>query len=261
MNTTGLFGKLPSYGDFLSRELDSGFVEVWDQWLQGFVQSTQEQLGEAWLDVYLTSPIWRFAFSSGVVDGATWVGLLLPSVDRVGRYFPFSLARNIDACAPTVALASASNWFDELEEIALQALDGEISVDDILDAVNDVAFVADKRYQHNTAAFGASMDAVVTLENDAQNAGTVYPQLLHQVLQQQLQSYSLWSTRGSQLVEPCVLYTRGLPGVGSAAALLDGNWEASNWDQPFSLLASAAYASDVAYQPDDFGGVDGEHDQ
>lgn len=237
MSTTGLFGKLPSYGDFLSRDLDSGFVEVWDEWLQGFVQGTQEQLGEAWLDVYLTSPIWRFAFSSGVVDDSTWVGLLLPSVDRVGRYFPFSLARNIGACAPTVALSSASTWFDELEELALQALEGEISVDDILDAVNAVAFQADERYQTNPAAFGASMNAVISLESDTQNMQTVYPQLLHQVLQQQLQSYSVWSTRGSQLVEPCMFYTRGLPTIGNAAALLDGNWDASNWDQPFALIA------------------------
>ena len=234
MSNTGIFGKLPSYGDFLSRDLDSNFVEVWDVWLQGFVQSTQEQLGESWLDVYLTSPIWRFALSRGVVDDSTWVGLVLPSVDRVGRYFPFSIASNVETAPPAVLMSSAVSWFDELEDIALQALEGETEIDDILESINTVVFPQDQTY-HSQAAADGVMGAVINMEFDAQNVHSVYPQLLHHVLAQNQQSYSIWSTRGSQLVEPCVFYSRGLPPLGGAAAMLDGNWQASNWAQPFAL--------------------------
>ena len=30
----GLYGKLPARGDFVTRRLDRGFVEAWDDWLQ-----------------------------------------------------------------------------------------------------------------------------------------------------------------------------------------------------------------------------------
>jgi type VI secretion system protein ImpM len=67
-NSVGLFGKLPAHGDFIYRNLPSNFINAWDAWLQGFVGSSQEQIGESWLDVYLTSPIWRFVLSDGVID-------------------------------------------------------------------------------------------------------------------------------------------------------------------------------------------------
>ena len=75
---TGVFGKLPAHGDFIYRDLPTQFVNVLDSWLQGFVGGSREQLGEQWLDIYLTSPIWRFAFSEGVVDEHGWAGLFLP---------------------------------------------------------------------------------------------------------------------------------------------------------------------------------------
>ena len=96
-NLTGLFGKLPAHGDFIYRDLPPSFINVWDEWLQGYVGSVKEQLGDAWLDVYLTSPIWRFAFGEGVIDENVWAGIMLPSVDRVGRYFPFSIATKLPA--------------------------------------------------------------------------------------------------------------------------------------------------------------------
>ena len=65
---TGVYGKLPANGDFLMRNLPSGFVNSWDQWLQQFMSSTGECIGQEWLDIYLTSPIWRFVLSSGVDD-------------------------------------------------------------------------------------------------------------------------------------------------------------------------------------------------
>lgn len=238
MSNPGLFGKLPCYGDFLCRDLDTSFVEVWDTWLQGYVSGTQEQLGESWLDTYLTSPIWRFAFSSGVVDENTWAGLLLPSVDRVGRYFPFSIVKKIGVSSPPVVMSTANSWFDELENIALQALEGETSVDDILELVSEVPFQQDEVYGQSTST-EPSMGTVINMEFESQNVQSVYPYFLHQLLAQQ-QSYSIWSTRGSQLVEPCVFYCKALPQISGAAAMLDGNWEASSWAQPFPIVASAA---------------------
>jgi type VI secretion system protein ImpM len=55
----GLYGKLPSHGDFLRRRTSDTFVDRWDAWLQRCMAASQSVLGERWLDVYLSSPAWR----------------------------------------------------------------------------------------------------------------------------------------------------------------------------------------------------------
>ena len=61
----GLYGKLPSHGDFLRRRTSDAFVDRWDGWLQGCMAASRSALGERWLNVYLTSPAWRFVCASG----------------------------------------------------------------------------------------------------------------------------------------------------------------------------------------------------
>ena len=61
----GLYGKLPSHGDFLRRRVSDDFVRVWDEWLQECMAASRAALGEGWLNVYLTSPVWRFAAAAG----------------------------------------------------------------------------------------------------------------------------------------------------------------------------------------------------
>ncbi len=236
MNTTGLFGKLPAHGDFLCRDLDANFVEVWDTWLQGFVGGTQEQLGENWLDTYLTSPIWRFALSAGVVDDNIWAGVVLPSVDRVGRYFPFSLVRRMDnTLCPAELISNRTEWFEALEEIALQSLDGELLIDEIVEEINtvelDVVPVYDK-----LDTLGGIMGTIVNMDFEEQSPASVYPYIIDSFMRQAHTSYSAWSTRGSQLVEPCVMFCKGLPQISGAASMLDGNWAESNWDEPYKVI-------------------------
>src|SRR4030095_14353699 len=88
----GLFGKLPSHGDFLRRRVPDAFVLAWDAWLQLSIAASRELLGERWLDVFLTSPAWRFSFSAGICGPAPIAGLMVPSVDRVGRDFSITVA-------------------------------------------------------------------------------------------------------------------------------------------------------------------------
>ena len=52
-------------------------------------------LGDRWLDVYLTSPAWRFVFGPGACGPSPVIGLMAPSVDRVGRYFPLTLVAEL----------------------------------------------------------------------------------------------------------------------------------------------------------------------
>lgn len=234
-NLTGLFGKLPAHGDFIYRDLPSGFITVWDEWLQGYLGSAQEQLGDAWLDIYLTSPIWRFAFSEGVIDENAWAGIMLPSVDRVGRYFPFSIATRLPGQTnPVEFLTSRPHWYQAMEELALAALDGQLAIDALVEELNDSNPVRKNIYTRGPQLQRASK-MVVKMTSNEQQPNSVLPFMLDALLTSSLKSYSVWSTSGSNLIEPCVFVTAGLPQLGGIASMLDGNWHERQWQQPFLI--------------------------
>jgi type VI secretion system protein ImpM len=126
----GLYGKLPILGDFVSRRLPASFVQRWDAWIQQALSASREQLDARWLDTYLTSPIWRFVLSPGICGEKAVTGVLMPSVDRVGRYFPLTLAAMLDEPRiPSQLFVTAADWFDTLEQLALSALEDDINFD------------------------------------------------------------------------------------------------------------------------------------
>jgi type VI secretion system protein ImpM len=135
----GWYGKIPNLGDFASRRLPSRFIVAWDDWLQRALASSRAQLGGQWLDLYLTSPVWRFLLMPGVCGSAAWAGVLMPSVDRVGRYFPLTIALEL----PQVALRQdrlerLSAWLAQAEGAALSTLDLSVTperLDQLLDAI------------------------------------------------------------------------------------------------------------------------------
>jgi type VI secretion system protein ImpM len=89
----GWFGKLPAMGDFVSRRLDDDFIRRWDEWLAQGVQSIKQSHGEQANEILLTFPIWHFMIPRRLFDEESWIGILLPSVDRVGRCFPLTIAQ------------------------------------------------------------------------------------------------------------------------------------------------------------------------
>jgi type VI secretion system protein ImpM len=124
----GWYGKLPSLGDFASRRLHHGFIEAWDHWLADGLATWREREPAAWLQRYLHSPSWRFVLAPGVLPAPVatgcWVGVLMPSVDRVGRYFPLTLALHRPTLPQSPAEAAALlRWLQQLNDVALDALD------------------------------------------------------------------------------------------------------------------------------------------
>lgn len=128
----GWYGKIPSLGDFISRRLPESFRSPWDTWLQRAISSSRAQLGEHWLNLYLTSPIWRFILMPGICGDNLWIGVLMPSIDRVGRHFPLTIALQIKPYPEVLFAAfSAHAWYASLEQIALTTLNVNISPEDI----------------------------------------------------------------------------------------------------------------------------------
>lgn len=120
----GWFGKISSLGDFASRRLPAGWVQACDRWLSASLSQSRAQLGEHWQQAYLNAPVWRFAWAPQVVDGQWWFGVLMPSCDKVGRYFPLLVAQAQPAPpAGRLALDHLERWWTQAALAALQTLD------------------------------------------------------------------------------------------------------------------------------------------
>lgn len=127
----GFFGKLLSHGDFVSRRLPADWLQHWDGWLQQGLSCSQQQFGVDWPQYYLVAPLWRFLLGCGSVNQQAWAGVLMPSVDRVGRYYPLTLAAPLDAGADLGASYAANlEWFEQLEALALSCLAPDFHFDD-----------------------------------------------------------------------------------------------------------------------------------
>jgi type VI secretion system protein ImpM len=135
----GFCGKLPARGDFVSAGLPRRFVDPWHDWMQRMLAASREALAEAWLEVWLEAPVWRFTLSPGVCGPDGVLGLWMPSVDRVGRYFPLTfaaLARNFDLAGP----ACGSDGFLAVAEAAgRDALASDLAPDDVVARLGDAA--------------------------------------------------------------------------------------------------------------------------
>ena len=129
----GWHGKLPSLGDFASRRLPHEFIESWDGWLAAGLGALRAQAPERWLDGYLASPIWRFLLLPGALPGTAgqqgWAGVLMPSVDRAGRYFPFTVAWALKHLPRDGdSLTALHRWLRQMDDLVADALQDDWTV-------------------------------------------------------------------------------------------------------------------------------------
>lgn len=132
----GWYGKLPSLGDFASRRLSPDAVSFWDDWLCAAMLGLREAAQADWLPTYLAAPRWQFVLMPGALpeglDPGGAAGILMPSVDRVGRYFPLLILQPLGGLSPEQATAPALwRWLAELDALAADALDQDWTVDQL----------------------------------------------------------------------------------------------------------------------------------
>jgi type VI secretion system protein ImpM len=217
----GWYGKLPALGDFVGRRLPPEFVRPWDTWLQERMGTTRATLGDAWLDCYLTAPIWRFVLLPGLVGESGWAGVLMPSVDRVGRHFPLTVA----VALPSVGAAArivfdGEPWLAGLEEAALAALEVTRGPDDLDAALAEHSLPLEESKFTGTAG---SRWALPSPEAFGPLART-----------EALRAWSgragwrgLWWTRGRMDGEPLALASGGLPRADEFGWLIQARWTAA----------------------------------
>jgi len=221
----GFFGKVSSHGDFVSRRFSEQVRNAWDEWAQSGMAASKQQLAEDWLPTYLTSPVWRFCLNTGVMDEHCWTGVFMPSVDRVGRYFPLIIAAIKPGKVNLLEWMSQSkDWLDAVELLALSSLQIDFRIDEFDLALRQLPiFTTDEQYRvTGTLDYRWSLSSLDRLPD-------AIPQLTHQIAGQLLAGHSLWWTEGSERVTPSVLLCRGLPSAIGFTALFNGDWQQYGW--------------------------------
>jgi len=213
---TGFYGKLPIIGDFVSRRLPNTFINPWDSWLQNAIAASREELGNEWLNSYLTSPIWRFLLSAGVCGDKAVAGIVMPSVDRVGRYFPLTVAVIFEQSPALPFLFTAGNtWFEQLEDAALSGLEGNLDINAFDQLIQSIpVFSVPLNPSSRQQAAGEKKSFYTEMDNIGQ-MGDAFVGLNTKLLASFMSGYSLWSNEGSDHVAPALLACEGLPSVGS----------------------------------------------
>jgi type VI secretion system protein ImpM len=247
----GFYGKLPSHGDFLRRRVSDGFVSVWDSWLQESLATSRAALVDKWLDVYLTSPVWRFACASGACGSAPVIGVMVPSVDRVGRYFPLTLVGELpsDTTDLVTVTLRAEAFFDAAEQLLIETLEGD-QID--IEQFDEQLIRVGEQLDPAKLSPRVVLDAASALLDDpadgwhvalgsARELRSAFDQVFARRLTDVYDPVVLWWTDGSARVQPCCLVSRGLPHPDSFASLLDGSWAQRHWRSvPARVEASVA---------------------
>jgi type VI secretion system protein ImpM len=109
---TGIYGKIPTAGDFLSRGLPRELTRRWDRWME-------LSLAEA-LAAGGGGGVWRFLTRPGVFGPVPVAGVWALSRDRVGRRFPFLVASS------GVSPRGDAPWFDAAAALVEAAVAGRL---------------------------------------------------------------------------------------------------------------------------------------
>lgn len=217
--SAGWYGKMPGTGDFIARRLPASFSEPWDRWLQAAMAGSRERLGRRWRDAFLSMPAWRFVLAPELVSSNAWAGLMVPSVDAVGRYFPLTVASALPSAGVDLVgtLQSAARWFDEIEAIALSALAPGADAADI-----DAAIL---RRPFRTDWLDAVPDGDATIPGQA-----AIPQLW--VATDGGAPCAAWLAEESEVFGRSMLLSERLPGSAQYCAMMDGHWLEHGWSRP-----------------------------
>lgn len=210
----GAFGKIPSVGDFFRIEAPPGFVQDWDEWLQRAMMQGREVLAEDWDAAYMSSPIWRFCLSPGLAGPAKVIGVLMPSVDRVGRRFPLTLMATLPAEGSMfLNHFRETALFRSLEEVALSALDDDMTRDRLAESL---AALPEPDRRPFAVLRGSGATLVLT---QGEGIGDVLPDLASGLMEGRYRAPSIWSTEIAGVSR--LMVCDGLPDGSNMQGLFD----------------------------------------
>ena len=236
----GFYGRIPAVRGPVNINLPEQVSRGLGHWLQQCLSYDQPRLGQRWLPLYLACPPWRFMLSGGVLGPKVWAGVMIPSVDKEGHYYPFVVAHPLsDTAVPTLFWVKQPGWFNQLEQLALLALEDGVDLEQ-LQVRGAMLEVPDFDSFSSQSQWSPGKPLVMELASTQQNPLECYPLLLHDLLQQRLTCYSLWASAGNDQISPAQLVTAYLPSPRCYTSLIAGDWQVSGWSQPFPVAPPLA---------------------
>lgn len=218
----GAFGKMPSVGDFFRLGVAPAFVQVWDEWIQRSMLAASQALGEAWDQHYMSTPIWRFCLSPGLAGPQKMLGVLMPSVDRVGRRFPLTLVAGLsNEGSAILAHFRAAEVFCQLEDLALASLEDDMTRDRLAEGLDKLT----PPQQLPTAPVRGHGQTMVLTRGEV--ADSVIPDLAAGLMSQRYRTPSVWSTEIGGV--PRMMVCEGLPDGANMQGLF--NLHAAVWTE------------------------------
>ena len=230
----GWYGKIPGTGDFVTRRMPTAFSESWDRWLQSAIAGSRERLGGRWRDTYLSMPIWRFVLSPGMLTPNAWAGIMVPSVDAVGRYFPLAVASALPSASLSIVgtLMAAESWFDDIETIALSAIAPGADSAAIDSAISQRPFRAEwLRYPEghdDTVPIRGAKPQMLWVPLSARNGQPPTQEVLD-LAARMAEPTAAWLAEESELFGRCMLLCESLPPAEQYCAMMDGRWVERGW--------------------------------
>ncbi len=130
----GIYGKLPAHGDFINVNVSAALSAELYEWCNSVIFESREKLGDVpWLKSYLVSPVWRFCLPAPEQAGKVVTGVMLPSVDAAGRYFPLFLMHALDGSKVQTQwlFKEATPLLQALEQSGMAALQQQLNLNDL----------------------------------------------------------------------------------------------------------------------------------
>jgi type VI secretion system ImpM family protein len=133
---TGFYGKLPSNGDFLSRNLSHEITLSIDEWFQISMTQLRHRLPD-WSYFFNSSPSWFFLIPCNFFSSKAYAGYITPSIDRVGRCFPLIVIKEIHKDA-ILNIDSLQHWYLSTETIVQNCLRNNVSADELMVSLDKI---------------------------------------------------------------------------------------------------------------------------
>ena len=223
----GFYGKVPTHGDFVSQRLPRTFLDHWDAWMAEAVQTSRSLMDSAWLPAYLSAPLWRFVLGPRLCGPTPMMGVVMPSVDRVGRYYPLTIAVALpERATPALAFAAYADWFAGAVAQALSALEDDFDLDAFDAGIKTLQLPATARQSVHISSSNTGFRAAAP---GVSGPDELCPAVLDGVINRFLSPYSLWSTTEPEPAATALMVCSGLPDPATFPAFLDGQWQRWGW--------------------------------
>ncbi|MBI5276027.1 MAG: type VI secretion system-associated protein TagF [Burkholderiales bacterium] len=233
MAHTGLFGKLPAVGDFVSRGFSPTLCEKLDELIQAALDAasrhaidTRQVMENAW-------PV-MMALRPGALAPTGFAGLWFPSQDRVGRAFPLCIGLEIpESPSPALPWPSHSTAV-ELMRLAMEATQNGLGVDELfamlpepqeweLSLLHDQPFADSSDETVPDVSYGAKLLALQGPEKRMSPSSRALGARLPWV------SQVIGTVVTAEAEVEWFFGCRTVPPLAQFAALFDRNWEHWSW--------------------------------